>query len=288
MATDHLTVVAEILNEHRAVVLATRSGLDHARRAGELLLKLKRQFSHGAWLPFLTTHCAQLAPRTAQGYIRLFKFWDIVEAERNTRHGAHLSLHEALRLVGNGRLDEPKSARAEPVPLTDLTPDDRRELRRIEAELSAFPFIPKTWNEAGSGQGGDAAIVGGAAGALVYWDIVGGNPDVGRPSFRYSRAEVLQKLRAFLDNGRRSVISDLAVDVARRRIHGDRSLHAPALPPEAGDVVETMTFYPTALEREEFECLAGQLRLVFAEPDDWQLVLSLMRWVAEQAMRRAS
>jgi hypothetical protein len=79
-------------------------------------------------------------------------------------------------------------------------------------------------------------VSGGAGGAPVYWDIVGGNPETASATFRYTRSDVARKLRAFVEDGKRSVVSDLAVDVARRRLEGDRSLSDPSLPPDAGDL----------------------------------------------------
>ena len=128
-----------------------------------------------------------------------------------------------------------KSVRAPQVTREALGPPETRELRRIAAELEAFPFAGKTFREAGPGRGGDLEVQGRTPGAPVYWDIVGGTPERGRPVFRYSRGQVAEKLQAFLQDGTRSVVSDLAVDVAKRRLRGDPTVRTPALPPEAGD-----------------------------------------------------
>ena len=72
-------------------------------------------------------------------------------------------------------------------------------------------------------------VIPGAAGTPVYWDLVGGDPKTCCPYFKYTRHDVCVKLEAFVDGGPRSVVSDLAVDVARRRIAGDRSLSRPWL-----------------------------------------------------------
>jgi len=49
---DELTAVAvEIRREHEAVCQATRSRLEHARIAGELLTTVKNTFRHGEWSP---------------------------------------------------------------------------------------------------------------------------------------------------------------------------------------------------------------------------------------------
>ena len=126
-----------------------------------------------------------------------------------------------------------KSVRTPQVTREALEQSETRELRRIAAELEAFPFAGKTYREAGPRRGGDLAVQGRTPGAAVYWDIVGGTPE--RPVFRYSRGQVAEKLEAFLRDGTRSVVSDLAVDVAKRRLHGDPTVRTPDLPPEAGD-----------------------------------------------------
>ena len=128
-----------------------------------------------------------------------------------------------------------KSVRTPQVTREALEQSETRELRRIAAELEAFPFAGKTYREAGPRRGGDLEVQGRTPGAAVYWDIVGGTPESGRRVFRYSRGQVAEKLQAFLRDGTRSVVSDLAVDVARRRLRGDTTVRTPDLPPEAGD-----------------------------------------------------
>lgn len=129
---------------------------------------------------------------------------------------------------------EPWAVRSPAVEWDALDRDTRREVRRIQAELENFPFVKKSFTET-LHRGGDLEVVAGAGGAPVYWDIVGGTPERARPVFRYTRSQVLDKLRAFSEDGTRSVISDLAVDVAQRRLLGDQSLQQAWLPPQAGD-----------------------------------------------------
>jgi hypothetical protein len=130
---------------------------------------------------------------------------------------------------------EPRSVRAEPVEVEQLTDDELRELRRIHAEMDNFPYVAKTFNQGGARQGGNVEVVGGSGGARVFYDIVGGDPEGRRPAFGGSRSEVTRKIADFVQNGKRSVVSDLAVDVARRRLAGDRTLSAASLPPSAGE-----------------------------------------------------
>jgi hypothetical protein len=128
---------------------------------------------------------------------------------------------------------EPRNNRAPETQWVDVDAATRRELRRIKVELENTPYAPKNFSEAGPGRGSDLEVSGGSGGAPVYWDIVGGNPESGRPTFKYSRGKVLAKLQAFLDSGKRSVVSDLAVDVAQRRRAGELKA---TYPESAGDL----------------------------------------------------
>ena len=129
-----------------------------------------------------------------------------------------------------------KGARAPQTAWTDLGGDEAHELRRILTEMDTLRFVPKTLTPTERGRGGDVEVSPGAGGAPVYYDILGGDPK-SRTVFRYSRQQVVDKLRAFIEEGKRSVVSDLAVDVARRRVTGSAELSRPSLPPEAGGEV---------------------------------------------------
>ena len=157
-----------------------------------------------------------------------------------------------------------KSVRAPQVTQEALEPAETRALRRIAAELEAFPFQGKTYREAGPGRGGDLEVQGRTPGAAVYWDIVGGTPE--RAVFRYSRGQVAEKLQAFLRDGTRSVVSDLAVDVARRRLRGDPTVRTPDLPPEAGDPRIQVTPLD-GLSDAEAAVQARAIRAVEADPE---------------------
>jgi hypothetical protein len=103
-----------------------------------------------------------------------------------------------------------------------------------------LPYVPRTFVEAGRGRGGDVEIIPGSPGARVYWDLVGCYKDGTRrmryaPTFSDTRHDCADHLRAFIEQGNRSVLSDLGVDVARRRLAGHRSVSRASLPPEFGD-----------------------------------------------------
>lgn len=122
-ATPTLTTLAdEIRSEHEQVGIAMRSALVHAMRVGELLIEAKAQIGHGCWLPWLEEHC-DLAERTAQAYMRLYRDRDRLDPQRV----ADLSVREAL-----GLLAEPK-----PVPevrgryqtMPPMTPEEFQVLK---------------------------------------------------------------------------------------------------------------------------------------------------------------
>jgi hypothetical protein len=114
------------------------------------------------------------------------------------------------------------------VPLMNLSDDEAREMRRMLTEMETFPFQKHTFNET-FGRGGGFEIVGGAAGAPVYSDIVGGvyrTPP--------TRAAVTEAIRAALEN-KHSALGQRAREVARLRLQGDPTISEPLLPPSAGD-----------------------------------------------------
>jgi hypothetical protein len=92
------TLAAEIMAAHTAALTASRSAVEHARRAGELLLQKKAQLAHGQWLPWLAANC-DLKVRTAQEYMQIARGWPQLEEFANTRPAAHLDITTALMVL---------------------------------------------------------------------------------------------------------------------------------------------------------------------------------------------
>lgn len=90
-----LDLASQINQEHDACEQAYRSGLDHARRAGNLLNQVKSQLRHGQWLTWLAENCS-LAERTAQAYMRVDREWAKLEESATI---ADLSFRDALTLL---------------------------------------------------------------------------------------------------------------------------------------------------------------------------------------------
>lgn len=91
--------LADAINAaHVSACRAASSAIDHARRAGALLLEAKGRLQHGEWLPWLTAHCPELSARVAQGYMRIADQWTQLAAA-NTKRDSHLPIRDALKLL---------------------------------------------------------------------------------------------------------------------------------------------------------------------------------------------
>lgn len=101
-------LAVQINTEHERAFGKAREALEHARRAGELLLQAKAAVDHGQWLPWLAANVA-FSERTAQGYMRLAARWDTLQTKSATV--ADLGLRDALKCMstpadpGHGDVD---------------------------------------------------------------------------------------------------------------------------------------------------------------------------------------
>ena len=90
-------LAARIRAEHLATSEALKSSVEHAIKAGELLLEAKAQLKHGQWLPWLSQHC-ELSERSAQLYMRIAKNREAIGEQ--IRNGvADLTLNQAAALL---------------------------------------------------------------------------------------------------------------------------------------------------------------------------------------------
>lgn len=110
----------------------------------------------------------------------------------------------------------------------DVTPPEKCELRRMDAEMESWPYTPHTVNEPLPGRGGDLNVRPGCGGAAVYHDVVGVSNGATRQDVRAAIQDMLV--------GKVTPLGQRALAVARGRLAGDRSLSAPLLPPHAGCV----------------------------------------------------
>jgi hypothetical protein len=95
--------------EHEAVA-TYRKSLDHARKAGELLSKAKKEVEKTAfqWAKWVEKECGIL-DRTASNYLRIYDKWAVVEAKVNEQGGdiARLTVRAALSLLNTKTRPKP-------------------------------------------------------------------------------------------------------------------------------------------------------------------------------------
>ncbi len=91
-----MVLATEINAEHQAAFGKAREALEHARRAGELLLLAKAEVEHGQWKNWLTVNIT-FSERTAQAYMSVAREWPAIEAKAQT--SADLSVNRALALL---------------------------------------------------------------------------------------------------------------------------------------------------------------------------------------------
>ena len=105
LTTDLTTLAEQINQEHLEAGAAISQSLQHARRAGELLIQAKAQVGHGEWGGWLEKHFHGSA-RTAQSYMRVASRFG--ELEQKTQRVADLPLREALALLAEPQEAEPQ------------------------------------------------------------------------------------------------------------------------------------------------------------------------------------
>jgi hypothetical protein len=127
----NLAQLAEQINaEHQQVETALRAGLEHAKRAGELLLEAKQQCHHGEWLPWLGAN-VEFSERTAQAYMRVASRWDELTAK--AQHVADLPYREAIGLL------------AKPAEEVDIDANLEEAIRLLREVAEEFPYDLEAW-----------------------------------------------------------------------------------------------------------------------------------------------
>lgn len=92
--TPQLSALAQqIQRSHREVILGVKRTLEHARLAGELLLRAKDVVGHGNWLEWLRE--IQFNKRTAEDYTRIAREWHHLRPHVDDLH----SIAAALRAL---------------------------------------------------------------------------------------------------------------------------------------------------------------------------------------------
>ncbi len=89
--------------EHEACRDAANAAVEHAVRAGELLIEAKASIPHGEWLTWIEGRCG-VSERTAQAYMRLARELPKLDSEKAQRV-ADLPLRKALAELAEPKLD---------------------------------------------------------------------------------------------------------------------------------------------------------------------------------------
>lgn len=93
--TTLATLAAQINAEHDRCEAAVSAAVEHAVKAGALLLEIKKALPHGAFLPWLKVNCT-FSPRTAQAYMQIARVFPKLG---NPQRVAHLSARQALKAI---------------------------------------------------------------------------------------------------------------------------------------------------------------------------------------------
>lgn len=94
VTTPSRDIAGQINEAYRLAQEHAHTAVEHARRAGELLLQAKELVAHGDWLPWLSANVPDISERTAQGYMRLAR--ECLADPANPQRVALLSLRAAL------------------------------------------------------------------------------------------------------------------------------------------------------------------------------------------------
>lgn len=124
-------LAGRINTEHEACHASMQKGLEHALKAGALLLEAKAGLPHGEWLPWLGNNCPGISERSAQRYMRFTQNRGELESKTATVADLTIRAAEGLLTTVTG---------APPIPpVTPYNLDDPDWSRFAESLLNA-PF----------------------------------------------------------------------------------------------------------------------------------------------------
>lgn len=124
IAKASLANYAAVINDaHRAAFQSAQTAIEHARVAGEHLIKAKAALNHGEWLPWLAAN-VHVSEVQAQRYMRIAHNWTAVEAKSVAV--TDLTLRGALDALAKPKVKDdskplqPKPEQPKSVTVTDL------------------------------------------------------------------------------------------------------------------------------------------------------------------------
>jgi hypothetical protein len=91
-----VTLALAIKSDHAAVTQHLGRALDHARRAGDSLIRAKAALAHGRFILWVKA-CCHFSERTARSYMLIARNWSAIEAKRQS--AADLSIRDAIQLL---------------------------------------------------------------------------------------------------------------------------------------------------------------------------------------------
>jgi hypothetical protein len=162
------------------------------------------------------------------------KYGEVADIEADPAHAADVPRQSSMTALDRQQMEGRQEHSLGYVP----TAKELEALRGIHAEMDSLPFVKRTWNDRsadvgkrGNAAGGDAEIVGGAAGASVYDDILAHMTEA---KYVPTRNDVTRQINGALETGHFTSAAKAAFEVAQKRLVGDSSISRPELPPDAG------------------------------------------------------
>jgi hypothetical protein len=151
-----------------------------------------------------------------------------LEAKAKTHMGEANTAYGKLReLEGSPEASALVNARTGAIDLPGVSAAEVAEVRRMLAELEEIQYTRRGMAET-AGQGSTKEWTAGHRNANVYADVM---REANSP---IPAVELRGRLEAVLNGEPPNVWFKRAVEVARKRLAGDRSVHQPLLPPDAG------------------------------------------------------
>jgi hypothetical protein len=90
---------------HEAILATFQSSIQHAKEAGELLIRVKDSLPHGEFGRWVVEHC-HFSPETARGYMRVARRWhELKSADPERQRVTEVSYRAALAQLAKPRSD---------------------------------------------------------------------------------------------------------------------------------------------------------------------------------------
>lgn len=100
--TDLTQLVAEVNRHHRAMQELLEKSLDHAKDAGDALIKIKASLPHGEFGNWIAENC-EFSDRTARTYMTIAESWGSIAANR--KRFRNQSVRQAVKLLADDEAD---------------------------------------------------------------------------------------------------------------------------------------------------------------------------------------